>query len=161
MSYETGASDDAALTPLAREISVRSPAGSGVPEVLSYFPEEGRIEASERFIPRGFLGQGYLGRGYRVDYALGSGGSFQLFLARLDSNDEARAALARYSEFMRSQGWRVELVDGESSTMVSESGMATVVFVSEEFLGGVLDAATLEHGRSAADSLAQRLSSAH
>lgn len=159
MSYETGVSDDAALTALAREISARSPAGSGVPEVLSYFPEEGRIEASERFIPRGFLGQGYLGRGYRVDYALGSGGSFQLFLARLDSNDEARAALARYSEFMRSQGWSVELVDGASSTMVSESGMATIVFVSEEFLGGVLDAATLEHGQSAADSLAQRLSS--
>jgi len=159
ISFEAGDANEDALMDLAREISARIPAGSGLPEFFSYFPDEGRIEASERFFPRSFLGQADLDRVYRVDYSLNST-SFQLFLGRFDSNSDARAALARYSDFMRSQGRRVELVDGESSIMVSESGMATVVFVFEGFLGGVLDAATLKDGRIAADGLAQRLSTA-
>jgi len=156
MSFEAEGGDDS-LMALAREISALSPAGSGVPEVFSYFPEEGRVEASERYFPRSFLGQAGLDRAYRVDHAHGDGGSYQLFLARLDSNDEARAALDRYAVFLRTQGRDVELVEGESATTVSESGESTVLFVQDEFLGGVLDAATLEHGRDAADGLASRL----
>jgi hypothetical protein len=157
ISFEVGAATEDALVALAREISAWNPVGSGLPEIFSYFPDEGRIEASERYFPRGFLGQEFLNRAYRVDYGLNGGGSFPLFLAELDSFDEARNALARYADFMRSQGRDVELVEGESATMVSESGMATVVFVNDEFLGGVLDVATLKHGRDAADRLATRL----
>jgi len=157
ISFEAGAATEDALAALAREISAWNPAGSGLPEIFFYFPDEGRIEASERYFPRGFLGQEYLNRAYRVDYGLGGGGSFQLFLAQLDSSDGAQTALTRYADFMRSQGRDVELVEGESATMISESGMATVVFVHNEFLGGVLDGATLEHGRDAADQLATRL----
>jgi len=159
MSFEAGAGDEDALTALARGISELSPAGVGVPEVFSYFPEEGRVEASERYFPRGFLGQAYLNRTYRVDYAVSGGVSFQLFLVELESNDEARAVLARYADFLRSQGRGVELVDGESATTVLESGAATVIFAQDTYLGGVLDATSLEHGRDAAEGLAARLAS--
>ena len=159
ISFESSASTEDALIALAREISTRNPAGSGMPEEFSYFPDEGRIEASERFFPRGFLGQSYLTRAYRVDYAHRNGGSFQLFLARLDSREEVRAALARYADFERSQGRRVEFAGEESLTAVAQSGTATVVFAEGAFLGGVLDAPSTEHGRIAADGLRTRLAS--
>jgi hypothetical protein len=156
-SFDTGATNDEALIALAREIEQRIPPGSGVPETLSYFPEEGRIEGSERFIPRSFLGQSYLKRAYRVDYSSSSGGSYQLFLARLGAADEARAALARYCDFVRSQGQKVELIDEDSATLVSESGAATVIFLHGEYFGGSLDATSVEDGRIAAGKLSERL----
>ena len=159
-SFETGNATDDALTTLAREIAQLSPAGSGGPETFSFFPQENRVQGSERFIPRNFLGQSFLKRSYRVDYADGDSASYQLFLARLDSPDEARAALGQYADFMKSRGWQVELVDGDSATAVSESGTATVVFAHGQYLGGALDAASLEAGQGAADGLRNRLGEA-
>ena len=156
-SFETGAGYEEALAALAREISARGPTSSGELEIFSYFPEEGRIEASERYFARGFLGQGYLNRAYRVDYGRSGDSSFQLFLAPFDSSDEARAALAQYADFLKSQGHGFESVEGESPTMVAETGRANVVFAQDEFLGGVLDADSPEHGRNVADGFAKRI----
>jgi len=156
-SFEAGAGNEDALIALARETSAVMPAGSGELEAFSYFPEEGRIEAGERYIAQSFLGQGYLNRVYRVDYEGSGGGTFQLFLTRFDSNDEARAALVRYADFLKSQGRGVELVEGEPPTMVAETGMATIVFVQDDLLGGVLDAASLELGRGVAGGFAKRI----
>jgi hypothetical protein len=159
ISFESEASTEDALMALARQISTRNPAGSGLPETFAYFPDEERIESSERYFPRDFLGQEYLDRAYRIDYSSSDGGAHQLFLIRLDSPDEARSALTLYADFQRSLGRDVELIEGESATMVAESGTATVVFVRSEFIGGVLDAATLELGSQVAKEFAERLTS--
>ena len=93
-----------------------------------------------------------------MDYVRNGGGAFRLFLAPFDSRDEAHAALVRYADFLKSQGHGVELVGGESPTMVVETGRANVVFVQDEFFGGVLDADSPEHGRNVADGFAKRIS---
>ncbi len=149
-SFEEGAGIEDALSALAREISAWAPEGVGELEIFSFFPEDGKKEFSERYISQSFLGQDYLDRVYRVDYERGEGGAFQLFLIRFDSHEDARSALVRYADFLGAQGRPVELAEGEAPVLVSETERAQIVFVTGEFLGGVLDAASTKQGRSVA-----------
>ena len=158
-SFEEGAGIEEALTFLAQEISRWSPAGSGELEIFSYFPEDGKIEASERYISQSFLGQEYIDGAYRVDYEGGGGDGFQLFLVPFDSNEAARSALERYADFLTTQGRGVERFDGESPTLVAEAATIQVVFVQDKYLGGVLDAASVQIGRDAAEGLGKRVAS--
>ncbi len=157
-SFAEGAEIENALTALAREISAWSPAGSGGLEIFSYFPEDGKIEASARYISQSFLGQDYLDGAYRVDYERSGDGVSQLFLIPFDSNDDARAALARYAEFLESQGRSIELVEGESPVLVAEAGRTQVAFVTDEFLGGGLDLSSSQFGRELAEEFGRRIS---
>ena len=69
-SFDEGPAVEQLLIGLAEEISSRIPSQGHELETLLLFPEEGRLEASERFIPKNFLGQPYLTDAYRVDYTL-------------------------------------------------------------------------------------------
>ena len=160
-SFEEGAGIEEALSSLAQEISAWGPEGSGELEAFSFFPDEGRIEASERYISQSFLGQKYIDGAYRVDYAGGGGDGFQLFLVPFNSNDEARSALARYADFLTAQGRAVERSEGEAPALLAEAGGTQVVFVQDEYLAGVLDAASPEDARRLAADFTQRIAGSH
>ncbi len=69
-SFEDGPEIEGLLISMAEEISSRLPNRGSVLEPLLLFPKEGRVEASERFIPKNFLGQPFLTDAYQVDYEI-------------------------------------------------------------------------------------------
>lgn len=156
-SFEEGAGIEEALSSLAQEISSWCPAGSGELVAFAFFPDEGRIEGGERYISQSFLGQEYLDGAYRVDYEGEEGDGFQLFLVPFNSNDEARTALARYADFLTGQGREVERSEGEAPALVAEVEGTQVVFVQDEYLAGVLGAASRDLGLDAAGELRERI----
>ena len=72
------------------------------PELFAYFPEKDKITMSERFIPDNFLGQAFLKNGYRVSYRNG-GISYQVFLVKYASREQAEEAFWKYQNFFKSQ----------------------------------------------------------
>jgi hypothetical protein len=61
----------------------------GAPAALDFFPPDGRIANSERFILKNFLGHSFLHSGFIADYEK-QGQKFQVFLISADNEDEAR-----------------------------------------------------------------------
>ena len=91
-SFDDGPEVERLLIGLAEEISSRIPSQGRELETLLLFPEEGRIEASERFIPKNFLGQPYLTDSYRVGYTFDSQ-HLQLFVAETGSTERGKVPL--------------------------------------------------------------------
>ncbi|MBT8248519.1 MAG: hypothetical protein KJN73_11940, partial [Acidimicrobiia bacterium] len=88
-SFDDNATIEQQLIGLAEAISSRIPDQAEELETLALFPAEGRVDASERFIPTNFLGQPYLTDAYRVDYTM-DGQDVQLFIVETGSPTEAQ-----------------------------------------------------------------------
>jgi hypothetical protein len=94
-SEHTGADDREILLGFARRISGSLPDPSGLPEILSAFPVEGRKANAEKFIATDFLGYGFLHSGFTADFER-SGRRYQLFVIVGDDPADARAMLQQY-----------------------------------------------------------------
>jgi len=158
-SFDDGPEVERLLVGLAEEISSRIPSQGRDLETLLLFPEEGRIEASERFIPKNFLGQPYLTDSYRVGYTFDSQ-HLQLFLAETGSTEEAKSHFSRLVEFYRGQDQvSVTLETTEDLPMMIVDGPSKmVVFQLDHRLGGAIGMQDLDAGRSSAAALAAKIS---
>jgi hypothetical protein len=151
-SFDEGPAIEQMLTELAGQVSSRLPAGNGELETLSLFPEEGRVEASERFIPTNFLGQPYLTDAYRVDFTL-DGENVQLFIVDSGSPDEAMSDFENLQAFYLERG-DGQVVDGDLPMLVVDGTSKLAVFQIGDRLGGATDRQNLEACRAAASELA-------
>jgi hypothetical protein len=157
-SFDEGSAIEQLLIGLAEEISSRIPGQERELETLLLFPEEGRVEASERFIPKNFLGQPYLTDAYRTDSTY-HGEEVQLFIVDTGSPEEARSHLNRLEDFCRErdQG-RVTLETTEDPAMLIVDGPSKmVVFQLNHRLGGAIGMQSLDAGRAAAATLAEKM----
>jgi hypothetical protein len=157
-SFDEGSATEQLLIGLAEEISSRIPGQERELETLLLFPEEGRVEASERFIPKNFLGQPYLTDAYRTDSTY-HGEEVQLFIVDTGSPEEARSHLNRLEDFCRErdQG-RVTLETTEDPAMLIVDGPSKmVVFQLNHRLGGAIGMQSLDAGRAAAATLAEKM----
>ena len=157
-SFDEGPAIEQLLIGLAEEVSSRVPRQGHELETLLLFPEEGREEASERFIPKNFLGQPYLTDAYRVDYSY-DGQQVQLFVVETGSPTEAQSHLNRLEDFYRGQyQTQVILESTEDPPMLIVDGPSMiVVFQLDHRLGGAIGMQNLETGRAAAWALAEKL----
>jgi hypothetical protein len=153
-SFE-GDADDQVLVDLGREMSRRNSTTAAQLPVFSFFPDQYRVESSERYFPRNFLGQPFLKRAYRVDYKRGEGERFQIFLAQLDTEEDAKLALSSYAHFMQSQGVGVEILEDKSRVVINGAYQNEVVFARDVFFGGVLNPESTEHGLRLAAELSE------
>jgi hypothetical protein len=146
------------LVGLAEEISSRIPNPGGTLETLLLFPEEGRIEASERFIPKNFLGQPYLKSAYRVDYRIDDQ-PVQLFVVDTGSPEEARSHFDRLENFYRGrdQGQVILETTRDSPMLIVDGPSKMVVFQLDHRLGGATGTQNLDEGRAAATALAENM----
>jgi hypothetical protein len=128
-------------------------------ETLLLFPEDGRVGASERFIPRNFLGQPYLTDAYRVDYTY-DGQKIQLFIVDTASPAEAQSHFKHLEDFYRGRGQtNVTLETTEDPPMLIVDGPSKmVVFQLDRRLGGAIGLQSLDAGRAAAAALAEKIS---
>jgi len=157
-SFDEGPAVEQLLIALAEEVSARLPSQGHELETLFLFPEEDRVEASERFIPKNFLGQPYLTNAYRVGYTFDSQ-QLQLFVVDTGSPEEAQSHFKRLEDFYRerdqgpviletTQNLPMLIVDGQSKM---------VVFRLDHRLGGAIGMRSLDVGRTSAAALAERM----
>jgi hypothetical protein len=157
-SFDEGPAVERLLVGLAEEISSRIPDSGSVLEAMFLFPEEGRVEASERFIPKNFLGQPYLSDAYRVNYTQ-DGRQLQLFVVETGSPEEARSHFARLEDFYRerSRGAVAMETSGDLPILSVDGPTQVVVFQLDHRLGGAIGMQSLEEGRAAATMLAEKM----
>ena len=157
-SFDEGPAIEQALISLAEEISSRISSQGHELEALLLFPKDGRVEASERFIPKNFLGQPYLTDAYRVDYTH-NGQQLQLFLVETGSPAEAQSHFNRLEDFYRERDQtRVTLeTTVEPRMLVVDGPSKTVVFQVEHRLGGAIGMQSLDAARVAATAFAEKI----
>jgi hypothetical protein len=154
-SFDSSPAIEELLIGLAEEVSSRMPVHGEVLETLRLFPEEGRVEASERFIPTNFLSQSYLTDGYRVDFTL-DGEDVQLFIVDSGSPDEAQSDFNRLEAFYseRGEGQVVQDTTADLPMLVVDGTSKIAVFRIEDRLGGALARESMAAAREGATRLA-------
>jgi hypothetical protein len=157
-SFDDGMAVEQMLISLAEEISSRLPSQKRELQTLLFFPKEGRVEASERFIPKNFLGQPYLADAFRVDYAF-DGEKLQLFVVDTGSQTEAQNYFKRLEDFYRGRDQsRVTLeTTGDPPMLIVDGPSKMVVFQLVHRLGGATGMQHLDAGRKAAAELAENI----
>ena len=94
-SYALGDQDRSVLAQVAADIAARLGGDRSLPEILGRFPDRGKVENSERFIPQDFLGYAFLRNAYTCDYRV-SESKFRLFAIEGRDSAECEAALKEY-----------------------------------------------------------------
>jgi len=89
--------DGSFLKGVAQEVARLLDSEGTLPAPLSWFPEEGKVEHSERYINRDFLGHGFLSDAFIADYEFESS-TTQAFIIEADSEDAAKEMLSNYLE---------------------------------------------------------------
>lgn len=75
------------LTSFAKQLAENFGRNAAMPAILSCFPEQGKIQNSEKFIAKNLLGHDFLYHGFIADYREGAN-HFQIFIIEgLDSTD--------------------------------------------------------------------------
>ena len=157
-SFDDGPAVEQLLIALAEEVSARLPSQGHELETLVLFPEEDRVEASERFIPKNFLGQPYLTNAYRVGYTFDSQ-QLQLFVVDTGSPEEAQSHFKRLEDFYRErdQGPVILETTQNPPMLIVDGPSKMVVFRLDHRLGGAIGMRSLDVGRTAAAALAERM----
>ena len=127
------------------------------PELFAYFPEKNRVKMSERFIPKNFLGLPFLRNGYRVEYMNGED-SYQVFLAKNDSQEEANEAFRKYLDFFESEHEEFTPLEKEGYHLIyTKREGVKVIFQFNSFVGGVLNNDNLSEGEAIVEQLVHKL----
>ena len=157
-SFDEGPTIKTLLTGLAEAVSSRIPSRDHELEALLLFPDEGRVEASERFIPKNFLGQPFLTDAFRVDYSR-DGEQVQLFVIESGSPTEAQSHFTHLEDFYRErdQGQVTLETTADPPMLIVNGPSKTVVFQLDHRLGGATGMQTLEAGREAAHALVAKM----
>lgn len=95
LCFDCGEEAGQRLELFARQVEKQAKEKGSLPEPLKYFPGEGLIANSEKFILRNFLGFSFLHDGYLASYK-NKGLEFDLFLVEADSDTEAEDMLKQY-----------------------------------------------------------------
>ena len=73
------------------------------PFELSYFPEQGKVKGSERYIRGGILGHAFLDKGLICDYRIGDK-NVSAFLAFFPSKKAAEESYSQHMAFLQESG---------------------------------------------------------
>ena len=103
VGYAAAPTMAATSSKLAAILSRKLPPKGSAPRLFSFFPAEGRVPHSERFLARDVLGQRFLRNGYIVEYTK-KDGKYRVFLIRAANAAEARQNFQQYRKFVESNG---------------------------------------------------------
>jgi len=99
------------IATMASNIAEHLPGDNTLPQELSYFPEEGRIVGSERYIRGGVLGHAFLEQGLVCDYQT-EGKEATAFIVMLPSDQAAIKAIEHHRSFLEKSGEKPLPLDG-------------------------------------------------
>jgi hypothetical protein len=145
------------LMMLAGVIAAKIKGTYSEPELFACFPAKNRVQMSERFIPKNFLGQSFLENGYRVEYKNG-GSRYEAFLVKSASREKAEEAFVKYEGFLRSQNEKMSSLKREDYQLIfAEREKGKAIFHYGSFVGGVLNSEDLSEAGRIIEEIVQKL----
>ncbi|MGD9076239.1 MAG: hypothetical protein PVJ69_13570 [Desulfobacteraceae bacterium] len=156
-SFQVSSDTKEILMMLASVIAAKIKGTYSEPELFACFPKENRVQMSERFIPKNFLGQSFLENGYRVEYKKG-GNSYQVFLVKNVSREKAEEAFAKYEDFLKSQNEKISLLEKDDYQVIfGEGEKGKAIFQYGFFVGGILNKEDLSEAERVIEIIVQKL----
>jgi hypothetical protein len=110
LCFDCGEEAGQKLGLFAREVEKQVKEKGSLPEPLKYFPREGLVANSEKFILHNFLGFSFLHDGYLASYK-NKGLEFELFLVEAEGHTEAEDMLEQYLAGLTKGGQVPEKID--------------------------------------------------
>jgi len=83
------------LDPLARKIDEVLNVAAELPQTMKLFPEDGKIEYSEKYIAGDFMGRSYLHSAFTAEYKNNSN-EFQVFIIAPENEEAVKSMLSQY-----------------------------------------------------------------
>lgn len=147
LSFDGGEEEEAILQLFARKIEAAGGERGALPSVLRYFPREGLVANSEKFIHRNFLGYHFLHDGYLASYQM-NGNEFELFLVEGENEEDAISMLEQFVSQAAKRGTKVEKVGKVEGGyhLQDRSSQNSYVAKIKNFMVGVM---RIEEGREA------------
>lgn len=109
--YDLEEQDNTILTNAAQQVAKKLDGDNRFPKVVNCFPKRGKIEHSERYIARNFLGHSFLHSAFVADYQEKEG-KIQVFIIETDDEKETQNILENYLNFVKGKGMSVEDLGG-------------------------------------------------
>ncbi|MFW5751763.1 MAG: DUF6599 family protein [bacterium] len=97
-SHDEAQSTKDAVKSIAEKLASELEKSPRFPLILNHFPENGKIERSEQYISKNFLGFGFLHSAFTCEYEI-EGNQFRLFVIELPEPEAAQKMLGEYLEF--------------------------------------------------------------
>ena len=135
---------------MASAVAKRLPGDDTLPPELAYFPKQGRIVGSERYLRDGVLGHAFLKQGIVCGYHI-EGTPATAFIVMLDSDQAAVNAIQRHRFFLEEGGQKPLPLDGLGAyAFASEEPyhQKIVATHSGPFVIGVYDLKRVEAGKT-------------
>ncbi|MBL7074271.1 hypothetical protein ISS37_03415 [candidate division KSB1 bacterium] len=99
-SYNVGAKSKEVLQTFAKKVAENLGGKASLPKVLTCFPNNGKVQNSEKFISKNFLGYEFLHSGFTADYD-DVNGTFKLFIIEGADRQDCEEMLRQYMQFTR------------------------------------------------------------
>ena len=145
-----GENGSAALKEIGRNIVAALGQIDELPKLLSVFPEKGKIDHSDRFIPVQYNGHDFLKNVYRRDYEEG----YSLFIMEGEDNNEILNAVTSYLEVTHQD------IDSaaNSNITIEDPYLGNIpVIIEDKYLIGILNNTGSEHANTGLQSLSKTL----
>jgi len=156
-SFQVSSDTKESLMTLASVIAAKIKGTYSEPALFACFPANNRVQMSERFIPKNFLGQSFLENGYLVEYKNG-GSSYQVFLVQSVSREKAEEVFAKYEDFLKSQNEKMSSSKKEDYQVIfGEREKGKAIFQYGTFVGGVLNREDLSEAARIIEEIVQKL----
>jgi hypothetical protein len=146
---------------IAKKVAEKMKGDALPPHELSYLPESGKVEGSERYVRGGILGHAFLDRGlvseHRVD-----GDVVSAFVALFSSNERAALAFETHKNFLQKAGKECLPVSelGQRAFSSQEPYHKNIVVAQEgPFVIGVYDMPEAKQGVELLKDMARRVKS--
>ena len=143
---------------LAQNVSDNLPGDNLPPKELSYFPEQGKVKGSEKYIRGGILGHAFLDKGLICDYRIGAK-NVSAFLAFFPSKKAAEESYSQHVTFLQKSG-ESSLLNGvgDRGLISKEPYHNNIIIVQEgSFEIGVYDLSTPQEGMQILNGILKRL----
>jgi hypothetical protein len=137
------------IATMAASVAEHLPGDNTLPRELSYFPDEGRIFGSERYIKGGVLGHAFLEQGLVCDYQIDAK-KVTAFIAMLPSEQAAAEAVGLHRSFLEKSGQKHLPVHGLGKhAFASEEPYHQKIIATQQgpFVIGVYDLDSTEAGK--------------
>ncbi|MDY6990019.1 MAG: DUF6599 family protein [Thermodesulfobacteriota bacterium] len=148
---------------IAQKVAEKIGGDVSPPDELSYLPQHGAIEGSERYVTGGILGHAFLDRGLICDYRI-DGDAVSAFVAFFSSGGEAAGSFESHKDFLRRSGKECLPLKGfEERGFVSQEPYHGNILVVKEgnFVLGVYDLLKTEKGMALLTDILRRIRPSH
>ena len=112
LSFGLGEEGSSILKSAAGQIAGKIPGETFLPKPLACFPDTGKVENSERYIARNFLGHSFLHSAFVAEYNM-EGENIRPFILELDNDEETATMLKAYLELLEKNGIEYEKMKNE------------------------------------------------